>query len=88
MGAYPELAIFRRFGALNLRNIMFMQAEIADLEKKYETVVAEDDRAGDPERAALARGWRDVARTGAMDDASPRYRIVRPLRELLRDYSQ
>jgi hypothetical protein len=62
MGAYPELAIFRRFGALNLRNIMFMQAEIADLEEQYDAVVDEDNEAGDHERATLSQAWRLVAR--------------------------
>jgi hypothetical protein len=39
MGSHPELAIFRRFGALNLQNILFMQAEIAGLEVYYSEVV-------------------------------------------------
>ncbi|KAE9378641.1 hypothetical protein N431DRAFT_459974 [Stipitochalara longipes BDJ] len=42
MGIYPELAIFRRFGALNLYNIIFMQAEIAALELQYREMVAKE----------------------------------------------
>ena len=36
VGTYPELAIFRRFGAVNLRNLMFTQAGITDLEQRHE----------------------------------------------------
>ena len=28
----PEVAIFRRFGAMNARNLLYLQAELTDLE--------------------------------------------------------
>jgi hypothetical protein len=32
MAFYPEVAIFRRFGALNAENLLYLQAELQDLE--------------------------------------------------------
>ena len=32
MGTHPKLAISRRFGALNLRNLLYLQAELIYLE--------------------------------------------------------
>jgi hypothetical protein len=34
MGASPEIAIFRRFGALNAQNLLYLQAELVHLEKR------------------------------------------------------
>lgn len=35
-GQYPELAIYRRFSTLNARHILYLQAEIVNLEKDLE----------------------------------------------------
>jgi hypothetical protein len=32
MGAHPEVAVFRRFGALNAQNLLYLQAELTHLE--------------------------------------------------------
>jgi hypothetical protein len=31
MGQYSEMAIFRRFGALNAQNLLYLQAELVQL---------------------------------------------------------
>ncbi|KAF2115037.1 hypothetical protein BDV96DRAFT_493735 [Lophiotrema nucula] len=42
MGGYSETAIFRRFGYLNMFNLLYMQAELMDLEAKFRVLVADD----------------------------------------------
>ena len=42
MGTNPELAIFRRFGAFNLRNILSLQAEISYIDHELGDLTAED----------------------------------------------
>ena len=41
MGSYQETAIFRRFGKLNMLNLLSLQAELTDLEVQLENIVQE-----------------------------------------------
>jgi hypothetical protein len=45
MGLAPEIAMFRRFGALNARNILYLQSELVVLEARLKFVEAEDAKA-------------------------------------------
>ncbi|KAK4565360.1 hypothetical protein LTR86_003977 [Recurvomyces mirabilis] len=42
MGRNPQVAIFRRFGALNMLNLLYLQAELSELERKFETAYLDD----------------------------------------------
>lgn len=42
MGPNSEMAIFRRFGSLNMMNLLYLQAELMELERKYEVAYCED----------------------------------------------
>jgi hypothetical protein len=84
MGAYPELAIFRRFGALNLQNIIYLQAEITMLEEEFQKIVAEDNL--NPEREMFSRDW-DYLANNTDAAASRRYQMIIHIRKVLNDYS-
>lgn len=43
MGSYPEAAIFRRFGTLNMLNLLRLQAELTDLEFQLQDIRSEDE---------------------------------------------
>jgi len=94
MGVYPELAIFRRFGALNLQNVLFLQAEITALEEIYSEVAANQNHY--PE---FSEEWYEKVKRGDLspdgpnrrgrdfDDPSGRYKLVLRLHKLLNEYS-
>ncbi|KAK5155873.1 hypothetical protein LTS14_005439 [Recurvomyces mirabilis] len=42
MGRNPQVAILRRFGALNMLNLLYLQAELSELERKFETAYLDD----------------------------------------------
>lgn len=63
MGAYPEVAIFRRFAALNAQNILHFQAEIVDLEITLREYESADDNSDDPARSRLGRNWYALSRS-------------------------
>jgi hypothetical protein len=46
MGPHAEVAVFRRFASMNMFNLLFMQAELLELERKF-TVAYLDDQASD-----------------------------------------
>jgi hypothetical protein len=88
MGTYPQLAIFRRFGALNLQNVLYLQAEIASLEQELQQIVAEDNL--HPERTIFSRDWYVLANSADTEEGGPartRYQMILRIRKLLNDYS-
>lgn len=54
MGAYPEVAIIRRFSALNAQSILYLQAELVYLESQLRKYEDEDRKSGDQKRIDLA----------------------------------
>ncbi|KAH8803659.1 hypothetical protein F5884DRAFT_681882 [Xylogone sp. PMI_703] len=64
MGNYPEIAIFRRFGALNVENILLLQAELRDLEVQLREVQKEDHNSGHQDRCVYARDWWTLSESG------------------------
>ena len=50
--AHGEAALFRRFDGLNLRNILYMQAELVHLEAELHHIERQDRSSSDPTQAA------------------------------------
>ena len=48
MGRDPEMAIFQRFGALNTKNLLYLQADITLLEQELREQEAADAAADNP----------------------------------------
>ena len=57
MGAYPEVAIIRRFAALNMQNVLYLQAELVNLEARLRKYEEEDRDSGDQTRVDYALNW-------------------------------
>jgi hypothetical protein len=55
LSRYPELAIFRKFGRLSMKCILYRQAEIIHLEKELETLAKANSL--DPEKLPLTKDW-------------------------------
>ena len=67
MGADPPLAIFRRYSALNAQTLLYMQAEINQLERDLQEITEEDFKSSDPERSAFSREWWKLAGATGID---------------------
>jgi hypothetical protein len=85
MGTYPELAIFRRYGALNLQNLLYLQAELLHLEDKLKIIIQEDNK--DPRRAVFSRAWYALYQGSEDGEPNIQYRTLLEIREKLRQYS-
>lgn len=57
IGASPEIAIFRRFGNLNVQNLLYLQAELTELEGEYNDTAFEDFNSADAERQSFSKQW-------------------------------
>jgi hypothetical protein len=67
MGAYSETAIFRRFGYLNMLNLLYLQAELMELEAKFQTICADDAKgiSGEPKEKEYAFDFRRLRESGS-----------------------
>lgn len=54
MGAFPGLSIFRKFGALNSRHVLFLQAQLVEKEGKLLSAIANDRDSQDEDRKSFS----------------------------------
>jgi hypothetical protein len=94
MGAMPEIAMFRRFGALNARNLLYMQNELAVLGKKLKQIEVEDSKSMEGKKRSYCRNavWLNTANIkfdGQLRDGDAKQRdLVLKMRVLLNQYSE
>ncbi len=87
MGLIPETAIFRRFSALNIRNLLYLQAELMNLEMELQKQELEDKASGHEFKQNFSRDWYKVT---SPDPASEHYQwsLILNIREKLKQYSK
>ena len=96
LGGYPKLAdflsryqgfaIFRRFGALNTRNLLYLQVEILELEIELNKV--EEANSVDKDHSAVLLNWCRLKESKEGSSGRLQYDIVMELRERLKEYSE
>lgn len=93
MGAHPEVAILRRFGSLNARNLLYLQAELTALEQNLRACTEKNATSSDADRTASAKDWYTLSRLGSGRngpgdaDAGEEWRTVLEIREKVKEYS-
>jgi hypothetical protein len=89
MGRYPEVAIIRRFGALNAQNILYLQAELTILETRLRELSIENEASLQPDKRAYSRDW-DTLRLSASTNAGDgrQWETMIQIRGLLKQYSR
>ena len=93
MGSRPEVAILRRFGSLNARNLLYLQAELVALENSLRACAEKNSMSSDADRAAGARDWYTLSRLGNGSsnnndmDAGEEWRTMLEIRKKLKEYS-
>lgn len=88
MAMYPENAIFRRFGALNARNLLYYHSGLTDLEKELMAIEAKDSESELHEKNTRSRDYFWISHwKRAKDGDSTQYDLVMKMRTLLRGYS-
>lgn len=89
IGRYASLACFRRFAALNARNILYFQAELLELEEKLgEVEIMDQELWKSGSRNNYAASWYWLGGEGENDPNKYQLRLIMRLRELLHQYSQ
>ena len=92
MGSHPEVAILRRFGALNAQNLLYLQAELVALEQDLRAISAEDSTSNEQDRANYSRDWYTLRQsqnqTTGSEDAGKQWQTILLIREKLKEYSR
>ena len=91
MGDHPEYAVFRRFGALNMEILLYMQAEIRHLEIALRKQQKEDQESNHEDRTRYSRDWWTLKEANE-PEAEPgndgrQWKIILQMREKLQQYS-
>jgi len=89
MGLVPETAMFRRFGALNARNLLYLQQELAVIEKKLIKQEWDDNQSQGSKKCkyAIDARWLHSA-TSARDGDTKQKDLILEMRNLLNQYSE
>lgn len=89
MAMLREIAIFRRFGALNARNLLYLQSELTDLEAALMKAEARDSAHPKWEKQAHAKDWYWIEHSVKADDEDAvQYNLMMKIREKLKEYSK
>jgi hypothetical protein len=89
MSSAPEISIFRRFSALNIQNLLYLQAELTALEKELQTLEAESATCdtGDP-RSQYCRDWEWLNMADEKSGINPQWQLCLRMRAILKEYSK
>jgi len=86
IGLYSECAIFRRFRTLNSQNLLYLQAELVDLEQELRRLEAADYESAEGNRSSYSKDWYWL-NNSASEGNSEQLQIVLEVRKKLKDYS-
>jgi len=86
MGQHTETAIFRRFGQLNMFNLLSLQAELTDLELQLQHIRQEDETSDDPLRMLHTVDFWELRQSRKAGD-DLQWQTLLNIREKLQEYS-
>lgn len=83
MGENPEIAIFRRFSALNAKNLLYLQAELVNLEARLQRYAADGANA---KNGVYETDWFALSRS-EKDGDQRQWETFLNIRAKLKEYS-
>jgi hypothetical protein len=86
IGDFPNLSIFRKFGALTAKTLLYSQAELVHLEYELEILSREDRR--EPGKENIGISWRALNEAPSADGSDLQKQKVAQIREKLDQYRE
>ena len=88
MGAHPEVAIFRRFGFLNTLSLLYLQAELQNLEDRLTQTAMADNESTEGYRYLYNTDWQTLSESISAVNGNPeQWNTMQRIREKLNEYS-
>lgn len=94
MSTHPETAIFRRFGALTMLNVLRIQAELQDMEEELKDIIADDAGSNNAVRQKYCLDFRhmrdflDSDIRGSPEEQSLQYEHIINIGNKIDEYSE
>ena len=88
MGEHANRAVFRRFGQLNALNLLYLQAELVELEREWAGHAAADLKSPLREHQYRAVHLPTLRRHVPDGESCDQWRTMLKIREVLKEYSQ
>lgn len=86
IATHGDAAIFRRFTPLNVKNLLYMQAELIHLDAELRIIETEDRNSGDVEKTSFSSSFYDLKESAGTGNGL-QWRKYLEVREKLRAYS-
>ncbi len=86
MATLPSLAIFRRFQALRDQDLLYMQAELIDLEARFRDQAEKDANSQNQTERLFSRDWRTLSLPNQGGEVSEQWKLALEIREKLKKY--
>ncbi|KAL3457099.1 hypothetical protein BJX64DRAFT_269399 [Aspergillus heterothallicus] len=87
MGEHPEQAIVRRFGSLNMLNILRLQAELSDLERQLKQAQWDNRESMQGNRRSYALSFREIRVSNQPDNVGRQHQLLGDIQKKLADYN-
>lgn len=87
MACATELGIFRRFGTLNVQNLLYLQAELTHLESELRTLEKADRDSGGPFKSVYCHDWWHLSQVET-EETNSQWQKFLELRSKLKEYSE
>ena len=87
MGIQPEMAMFKRFGALNARNLLYMQSELMNLERCLKRAEMEDAMARQGDKPNYSRDFYWLRYSELVGPDTRQLNLIKRIRDVLKEYS-
>ncbi|KAI0169611.1 hypothetical protein GGR52DRAFT_475082 [Hypoxylon sp. FL1284] len=87
MQEHPEDTIVRRFAALQLQDILYLQAEIVHLQRRLDILESNNNSSGEQERREFAFDWDTLAHIHSTPGSSEQWEKWLELRKVLKEYN-
>ncbi|EON64331.1 hypothetical protein W97_03562 [Coniosporium apollinis CBS 100218] len=88
MGRTPETAILRRFAGLNARNLLYLQAELVQLERDLAEVEVADSRREEGLGRKFSTDWFWLVESVNDNEHSRQWQLMLKVRERLKEYNE
>ena len=88
MGKYPNVGMVSQFSALNIQSLLYMQAEVAELQQELHELEIENDRSENSDRVRFSRSWKLLSSGEPSDGSDEQWKLVLLIREKFKQYSE
>ena len=89
MSHYPEFAIFRNFNTLRLQNLLYLQAELTQLETRLQEASEKNGNSVVQHEQWAARDWQHLSRADPISgEPNKQWEIFLLIREKLKEYGE